>query len=120
ARPGIGGALASLAGPDQRRAAVIVVIFHLAIEALETFGHDDPATGFNGLDRAGTLAQMAAAGAAFGAALQESEQMQPVAQGEDAAERAEEAAKEALGEQAHDQQHQSIGDIGPGAGEGGS
>ena len=66
---------------------MIVIIFDLAIEALEAFGHVDFAGHRNRLDRTGMLAEMART-AAFGPPLQQINQMQPAGERQDAAERA--------------------------------
>src|SRR5215471_18236893 len=92
------GPPAQLRGGDERRAALVVVIFDLAIEALEAFGGLDLAGRRNRAHGARAFAQMARA-AALGPALQEIEDVQPVEDREQAAERTEKPAISAFREE---------------------
>src|SRR5262245_29520585 len=93
---GLGRLIAQLGRPHQGRAALVVIIFDLAVEALEAFRGLDLAGRLDRPHRTGALTQMARA-AAFGTALEQIEKVQPVERGEHAAERTEEAAIGALG-----------------------
>src|SRR5579883_1455295 len=81
------GARRRLARPDERRADMLVVIGHLAIEAIEAFIHIDLAASPDGAYRAQGLAEMAGR-TAFGAALQKVEEADAAENGQAAAERA--------------------------------
>src|ERR1700761_2434953 len=93
----------------KRRATVIVKIFDLAIEALETLSHLDLAAARDRLDRTGHLAEMARA-PAFGAPLQHIDEMQSVGERQHAAQRTQKAAVGTLGEEADHQQYAGIKD----------
>src|SRR5215470_5349172 len=95
--PGLLCLLAQLGGPDEWRAALLVIVFDLTIEALEAFGGLDLSARLDRPHRTRALAQMARA-AAFGTALEQIEEVQPVKRREHAAKRAKEATISALGE----------------------
>src|SRR5579883_337718 len=101
-----------LARPDERRADMLVVIGHLAIEAEEALIHIDLAASPDRAHRAQGLAEMAGR-AAFGAALQKVEEADAAQNGQAAAERAGEAAIEALDEKARAGEQQRIDDHRP-------
>src|SRR5262249_56795817 len=96
------------------RAALVVVIIDLTIQALKPYGHDNPAGRLNRPHRARPLAQMARI-AAFRAALEKVDQVQPVEGRQHAAERTQETAIGALGEQSDPKQYPRIEHVGPSA-----
>src|SRR5215468_9324409 len=104
---------APFCGLYQWRAALVVVILDLTIQALKTFRHDNLAGRLNRPHRAGALAQMARI-AAFRATLEKVDQVQPVEGRQHAAEWTQEAAIGALGEQPDPEQHPCIEHMGPG------
>jgi len=85
-------ALSFLAGLHQWRAALIVIVFDLTVEALKTFRHDDLARALNRPDRARTLAQMAGI-AAFGPTFKKVQKVQAIQNGQSPAERAQKPAE---------------------------
>ncbi len=95
---------------------MIVIIFDLTVEALETFGRLDFAGARDRLDRTGILAEMAGA-PAFRAPLQQIDEMQSVGKRQNAAERTKKAAIGTLGEEANHKQRARVKDIRPRAGE---
>ena len=105
-----------LGGLHQRRAAGVVIIFDLAVEALEALGGDDLAALLNRPHRARALAQMARI-AAFGTALEHIDEVQPVEDRQKAAERTQKAAIGPFGEKPDRQQDTSVDHIRPGTGE---
>src|SRR5262245_45376704 len=76
---------------DQRRTALVVIIFDLAIHALEALGGDNLARLFDRPHRTGAFAQMAGI-TAFRPALEEIEKMQPVKERQHATKRTQETA----------------------------
>src|SRR6185436_4064787 len=111
-------ALAQLSLLDERRAPMVVVVFHLAVEALKTFGRLDLPGLLDRPDRAGAFAKRAGI-AAFRASLEEGEEVQAVQNGQRRTQRAEEAAEGTLGEQADRQQSHRVEHIRPTADEDG-
>ena len=95
---------------------MIVKIFDLAIEALETFSRLDFASNRNRLYRTGILAEMART-ATFGTPLQQIDEMQSAGERQDAAQRTQKAAISALSEEADHKQRAGVKDIRPRAGE---
>src|SRR5262245_3540956 len=83
---GLLGRIEQLGGPYQRRAALVVIIFVLAVEALEAFRGLDLAGRHDRAHRTRALAQMTRA-AAFGTALEQIEEVQPIERCEHTAER---------------------------------
>ena len=98
----------------QRRAALVVIIFDLAIHALKALRRDDLAGRRNRPHGTRAFAQMAGA-TAFGTTFEQIENMQPIKKSEHAAEGTQEAAISALGEQPNCQQRSRIEHKGPGA-----
>ena len=95
---------------------MIVEIFDLAIEALETFGRFDFASNRNRLYRTGILAEVARI-ATLGTPLQQIDEMQSVGERQDATKRTQKAAIGTLGEEANHKHRARVKDIRPGAGE---
>src|SRR5262245_9966224 len=106
--------LAQLGGPHQWRAALVVIIFDLAIETLEAFRGLDLAGRLDRPHRTRSFTEVTGA-AAFRTALEQIEQVQPVERGEHTAERTKEAAIGALGEKPDRQERAGIEEIRPGA-----
>src|SRR5882724_4535722 len=71
------GLIAQLGGPHQRRAALVVIVFDLAIQALEALGSLDLAARLDRAHWARALAEVTRI-AAFGTALEQIDEMQTI------------------------------------------